>query len=83
MFKPELFVGTVLFVWRASNHTIRTDTDSLLAAGLISIVGIAEVKYICSYIYTKANICKQIESYLKTVRDYFSTWPNLTWSCGS
>lgn len=53
MFKPELFVGTVLFVWRASNHTIRTDTDSLLAAGLISIVGIAKVEYICSYIYTK------------------------------
>lgn len=56
MFKPELFVGTVLFVWRASNHTIRTDIDSLLAAGLISIVGNAAVKYILSYTYTKANI---------------------------
>lgn len=60
MFKPELFGGTVLFVWTASNHTIRTDRESLLAAGLISIVGIAKVKYILSYIYTfTANICKQ------------------------
>lgn len=59
MFKTELFGGTVLFVWTASNHTIRTDSDSLLAAGLISIVGIAAVKYILSYIYTKENICKQ------------------------
>lgn len=73
MFNPELFVGTVLFVWTASNHTIRTDRDSLLAAGLISIVGIAAVKYILSCIYTKANIVNNIESYLKTVRVYFST----------
>lgn len=56
---PELFVGTVLLVWTASNYTIRTDTDILLAAGLISIVDITAVKYILSYIYTKANICKQ------------------------
>lgn len=45
MFEPELFGGTVMFVWTASNHTIRTGNDSLLAAGLISVLGIAEVYY--------------------------------------
>lgn len=59
IFYPELFVGIVLFVWTASNHTIRTGIDSLLAVGLISIVGNAAVNYILLYIYTKANICKQ------------------------